>query len=233
MTRRATIRVRVEGCLDAVIARSLVEHQLDALGYRDVGVELPMPKGGKQGVLRDVIRYAINGIRSVAFVDADNDAREALEAIAEKARELRDVSVETGTTPVPHALLKRKGFPVALLAVWGSPPRYTKGTIEDLVCSMLGDACNKAFSCLYGSTTGLCDQDTRHVYKVAVAALLAACSRGTLVYNSELERCGFDIRYAVEALGIPDKVELKPYRELLRQSLQQLLSHPQSPRNKP
>ena len=126
MPRRVTIRVRVEGCLDAVIAKSLVKRQLDALGYRDVEVELPMPRGGKQGVLRDVIRYAASGIRSIAFVDADDDAREALETVSERARE-RSIDIELDTRPVPHVLLKRGEIPVALLAVWGAPPMLYEG----------------------------------------------------------------------------------------------------------
>ena len=222
MPRRVTIRVRVEGCLDAVIAKSLVKRQLDALGYRDVEVELPMPRGGKQGVLRDVIRYAASGIRSIAFVDADDDAREALETVSERARE-RSIDIELDTRPVPHVLLKRGEIPVALLAVWGAPPYYTRGSIEDLVCSILGGVCTAVSSCLHSSTARLCIPSDKHVYKVAVAALLAACSRGTLVYNPGLERCGFDIKHAINKLRISDSAALQPYNALLGKALRDLL----------
>ncbi len=225
--RKKMLRVRVEGCLDAVIAKRLIEAALRNIGAHNVDTDVPMPRGGKQGVLRDILSYARSGIRSVAFVDADEDAEEALDRLERMLAKYSNLTIAKNATPVPHALINRRigrrDRPVALLVMWGRPPDYRRGTIEDLVCNMLHDTCEDTSRCLCEAAKRICSCTDTRAYKIATVALLATCGTGTLVYSQQLDRCGFDVIDAVARLRLHVSQPFKPYVELLVQHLPSLL----------
>ncbi len=212
---RRRVRIRVEGCLDAVLAKIV----LRLLG---VEPEIPLPRGGKEGVIRDVMGDIRKGIRVIGFIDADKDAERGLkQAEARIAREIKSpkLAFETRAKPIPHLLIRSNGSLRAAILVWGEPPSYSSGTIENLVCSFLKEhACKEAEKCLLdaASTLEVCKASKRSAFKLAPLTLLGVCTdASTLVYDNEHRRCGFDPAPVLERLARRHREVLDPYIRVL------------------
>ncbi len=207
------VRVRVEGCLDAVLAKLLLER----LG---VEPEVPMPQGGKAGVIRDVAADIKRRLRVIGFIDADEDADQSLNQaarmISKKVGEGYELRVLRGSPP--HLLIAQGGRLRAVVIVWGEPPDYTRGTIEDLVCSILGRrVCTETTGCLLEGARLLqgCEPSEKSASKLAPVALLGVCGgASTLVYDQVHRRCGFDPAPILERLAAGHE-HLEPYERLL------------------
>ncbi len=217
------IRVYVEGCLDASLV-SVMSNLLENNYNLEVKFEIES-LGEKSRVIHRLIDDLMR-FRVIAFVDADRGVYDTIEYVEKcvKKRGLDvQLSLELEQYKPPHIDLYKGREYISSIILWAKPPGYQIGTIEDIVCSIFNDYCARIEEELEPIANTICRgyvsprELGRWIKKISPLLCITLClSKGTLVWDPTIKRCGFSIIEFLTRVVVKEKPQcILAYIDLL------------------